>query len=377
MRVIICPDSFKGSLSSVQAAEAIERGVRRGAAGIVTVKIPLADGGEGTVEALVRATGGETRRARVHDPLMREIDSFYGILGDGRTAVVEMAAASGLHLLFPEERNPLVTTTFGVGELLLAAAEAGVERITVGIGGSATNDGGAGAMAALGVRFLDEAGCDLPPGGAALAKLDRIDTSRLDFPTDRVTVEVACDVTNPLTGPTGASAVFGPQKGATPEMVRQLDGALANYAAVILRDLGVDIDQTAGAGAAGGLGAGLVAFLGAKTRSGIELVLDAVGFDEALTAAGLVITGEGRLDEQTAYGKAVGGVLGRASAAGVPVVALVGAMGGDITALYEAGLTAAFSIAPGPIPEDVALDKADQFLEALAANLARLWICAA
>ena len=374
MRFLVCPDSFKGSLSSVEAADSIARGLRIGAGDepAEIVEIPLADGGEGTAEALVRATGGEIRRVRAHDPLGHEIEAFFAILGDGETAVVEMAAASGLTLLSDSERNPLVTSTFGTGELLRAAAESGAARIIVGIGGSATNDAGSGAMSALGARFLDASRKELPPGGGALVDLDRIDMSGFRFP-DRVRVEVACDVTNPLVGPAGTSAVFGPQKGATPEMVERLDAGLARWAEVVKRDLGKDVAGMPGAGAAGGLGAGLAAFLNASLRSGIDIVLDAVRFDEQLAGADLVITGEGRIDEQTSFGKAVGGVLKRASAAGVPVVAVAGSCSGDITALYDMGLTAAFSIVPGPMSVDYAMKHASELLTSLSVNLTRIW----
>lgn len=374
MKIVVCPDSFKESLSSVEAADAIAHGleIEAGIEPIEVVKLPLADGGEGTVDALVRATGGEIRRVRVHDPLMREIDSFFGILGDGKTAVVEMAAASGLHLLSEGERNPLITTTYGTGELINEASRTGVEKIIIGIGGSATNDAGAGAMAALGVRFLDASGNELPPGGAALANLHRVDMSSFDFPLDRITVEVACDVANPLTGSEGASVVFGPQKGATPEMVERLDKALAHFAEVIRRDLGQDISELSGAGAAGGLGGGLAAFLRAKLRSGIDMVLDAVHFDEAIAGANLVITGEGRIDEQTAYGKTIGGLLRRASRTGIPVVALVGSYSGDLRALYDVGLAAVFSIAPGPVSLQYTMENAAELLVNTSANVARL-----
>ena len=374
MRIVVCPDSFKGSLSAVEAADAIVRGIRIGVAdaGVEVVSIPLADGGEGTVEALVRATGGCIRRVRVRDPLGREIDSFYGVLGDGRTAVVETAAASGLTLLAESERNPLATCTFGTGELIRAAAESGVERLIIGLGGSATNDAGAGAMTALGARFLDANGRRLPPGGGALVNLDRIDVSGLDFPEGRVRVEGACDVNNPLVGPTGASVVFGPQKGASGEMVDRLDAGLARWAEVVKRDLGKDVAGLPGAGAAGGLGAALAAFLDAELRSGIDIVLEAVGFDEHLKGADLVITGEGRIDEQTRFGKAVGGVLRHASAAGVPVVAVAGSCAGDLRPLYDAGLTAAFSIAPGPMSVAYSMSRASELLISLSANIARL-----
>lgn len=374
MKIIVCPDSFKGSLSSLEAADAIARGVKigLGSSNVETIKVPLADGGEGTVEALVRATGGEVRWVTVSDPLLRPVKSFFGILGDGRTAAIEMAAASGLTLLKDEERNPMITSTFGTGELIQAALDAGAEKIVIGIGGSATNDGGAGAMTALGARFLDTDGNQLRPGGAALADLADIDLSGFRVPLDRVRIEVACDVTNPLTGPTGASAVYGPQKGATPEMVAQLDVALSNYAQVIAKMLNKNIAEMPGAGAAGGLGAGLAAFLNADLRSGIDMVLDAANFDEALKDADLVITGEGKIDEQTAYGKTIGGVLARASKAGVPVVAVAGAVAGNIQALYDAGLTAAFSIVSGPTSLAEAMANAGDLLETVSASIARV-----
>lgn len=371
MKVIICPDSFKGSLSSIDAAKAIARGIELGAPGTHTVSIPIADGGEGTVDALVSATGGELRRLRVHDPLMREIDSFYGVMGDGKTAAIEMAAASGLFLLADDERDPLVTSTYGTGELVSAAVDDGVKKIVIGIGGSATNDGGTGAMRALGARFLDKDGNDLPQGGAALVDLAHIDMSAFKFPLDTVKVEVACDVTNPLCGPAGASAVYGPQKGATLEMVADLDEALCNYAQVIHKDLGKDVAQMPGAGAAGGMGAGLAAFLNAELRSGIEMVLDAADFDAALDGADLVITGEGKLDDQTAYGKTIGGVLERASAKGVPVVAIAGSVSADTRVLLDSGLTA-FSITSGPVSLDYAMSHAAELVEAVSANIISL-----
>ncbi len=369
MRIIVCPDSFKGSLSSMEVADAIERGIRSITGADARIhKIPLADGGEGTVDALVGAKDGRVCTARVMDPLGREIEAFYGILDASVVAVIEMSSASGLCLLSDNERDPLITSTYGTGQLIEAALKAGALKIVIGIGGSATNDGGAGAMTALGARFLDANGRELPPGGAALIDLDRIDMSGFRFPVGRVEVEVACDVTNPLCGPMGASAVYGPQKGASSEMVEQLDAALARYAEVIKRDLGEDIADMPGAGAAGGLGAGLAAFLGAKLKSGIDMVLDVAGFDEALTSADLVITGEGRIDEQTAYGKTIGGVLKRASAAGVPVVAIAGSISGDLTALHDAGLTAAYSITSESVSVEYAMSHASELIEAMAAK---------
>ncbi len=379
MKIIICPDSFKGSLSSVEVADAIERGIKIGAANafIETVAIPIADGGEGTVDALVRATGGRYECVEVHDPLMRKIKSNFGILGDGKTAVIEMSAASGLTLLKEDERNPLITTTYGTGELIKAALDLGVEKIIIGIGGSATNDGGFGAMSALGAKFLDADGNPIQFGGAALAKLDRIDISDFNFPFERVSVEVACDVTNPLTGPNGASAVYGPQKGATPSMVAELDAALTNYADVIERCLNKSVKDIPGGGAAGGLGAGLNAFLNAELRSGIDMVLDAVHFNDMLSSADLIITGEGRIDEQTAFGKTIGGILKRASAADVPVIAIAGSISGNIQALYDTGLTSAFSICNGPMSLEQAINSAEKLIENLSINIVRTFLSGA
>ena len=288
--------------------------------------MPLADGGEGTVRALVTTTNGGLRRSRVHDPLGREIDAEWGVLGDGTTAVLEMAAASGLPLLEPHERDARITSTRGTGELILAAAASGAHRIVIGIGGSATNDGGAGMARAFGYRFLDRDGNELPEGGAALARLGRID-GQTDPRMVRPSIEVACDVRNPLLGPEGASAVYGPQKGATPEVVRELDAALTRYADVVEAFVGRPIRDVAGAGAAGGLGAGLLAFLDARLVSGAELVLGAVRFAERVADADLVITGEGRIDRQSGYGKLTGAVTAAARRAGVPVIAVAGGLG--------------------------------------------------
>jgi glycerate 2-kinase len=392
MRIVVCPDSFKGSMSAVTAASAIAGGLRRGfgSSDVEVIEVPLADGGEGTVEALVRGTGGELHHVRVHDPLMRPIEAQYGILGDGDTAAIEMAAASGLTLIKDKERNPLITSTYGTGELIRAALIQGAKRLVIGIGGSATNDAGAGAMSALGARFLDESGHELPPGGAALSMLASIDMSGFCFPTGDIEVNVACDVTNPLCGPTGASAVFGPQKGATPQMVKTLDAALANFARIVDLSLSRAVDMSSpsvnvsfprrresiadmpGAGAAGGLGAGLAAFLNAKLVSGIDLVLDTAGFEDALVGADLVITGEGRIDGQTAHGKTISGVLKRTRGRGVPVIALAGAVCDDLTQLYDLGLTAALSITSGPIPLDEAISRGPELIENLAFALARL-----
>ncbi len=324
--MIVAPQSFKGSADAVAVASAIARGIRRAWPSALIEEMPLADGGEGTVRALVTATNGAVRRSRVHDPIGREIDAEWGVLGDGTTAVVEMAAASGLPLLQPRERDARITSTRGTGELILAAAASGAHRIVIGIGGSATNDGGAGMARAFGYRFLDREGNELPEGGAALARLGRID-GQTDPRLVRPSIEVACDVRNPLLGPEGASAVYGPQKGATPEIVRELDAALARYADVVEAFVGRPIRDVPGAGAAGGLGAGLLAFLDARLVSGAELVLRAVGFAERIAGADLVVTGEGRLDRQSGYGKLTGAVTAAARHAGVPVIAVTGGLG--------------------------------------------------
>ena len=336
-RVVIAPQSFKGSADAVAVASAIARGTRRVWPRAVCVELPLADGGEGTVHALLRATDGEWHRARVHDPLGREIAAAWGVLGDRKTAVVEMAAASGLPLLREEERDPRVTSTRGTGELILAAAASGAQRIVIGIGGSATNDGGAGMARAFGYRFIDRSGRDLPEGGAALARLVRIE-GQTDPRLIRPAIDVACDVRNPLLGPEGATAVFGPQKGATPEIQRELEAALTRYADVVEGFVGRNVRDVPGAGAAGGLGAGLIAFLDARLVSGSALVLDAVGFDERLVGADLVITGEGRIDGQSVYGKLTHAVTIAAKRRGIPVVAVAGVLGPGYEAMNNAGI---------------------------------------
>ncbi|MFQ3549025.1 MAG: glycerate kinase [Armatimonadota bacterium] len=374
MKVVICPDSFKGSLSSAEVCDAIEKGLKNASNKITLeiLKIPLADGGEGTVDALISATNGKIVKVKVRDPLMREIEAFYGILGDGKTAVIEMASASGLPLLKENERNPLITTTYGTGELIKSAIKSGVDNIIIGIGGSATNDGGSGAMRALGAEFLDNKGNTIEQGGEALQELSNIDMSQFLFPVNKIKVEVACDVTNPLCGEKGASAVYGHQKGATPEMVQILDKALYNYAEIIKKDLKKDVANLPGAGAAGGLGAGLAAFLNAELRSGIDIVLDALDFDNQIQDANVIITGEGKIDEQTAYGKTIGGMLKRVKEKNIPVIAIAGAIQGDITALYNSGLTSAFSICNSPMSLENAMANSNELLKKISENIARL-----
>ena len=355
MKIILAPQALKGSLDAAAVGAAMADGVRIALPDAEIAIIPVADGGEGTVRALVAATGGQLLHTRVTGPLGELVEAEWGLLGADagapgeKTAVIEMAAASGLPLLPQAQRNPLVATTRGVGGLLRAALDAGCTRILIGIGGSATNDGGAGMAQALGARLLDAGEHELPPGGAALARLARIDVSGVDARLAQTLVRVASDVTNPLIGPEGASAVYGPQKGATPEMVAELDAALAHYATILQRDLGVDVADIPGAGAAGGLGAGLLAFARAEMVPGARLVFEALRFDERISGADLIFTAEGRLDAQTAYGKAVGAVAAAGQRQGVPVVALVGAVAMDDVALRALGLAAALPLADGPL----------------------------
>ena len=351
MKIIVAPNSFKGSLSATQAAIAIARGVCEAFPEAEIVEIPIADGGDGTVEALVAAHKGTFQSVNVEGPLGDPVLASYGLIAGGRTAVVELASASGYVLLTPAARDPRKTSTYGFGQLLEAARQAGVESVIAGIGSSATNDGGAGMAQALGYRLLDAFGRDLPRGGAALVRLERIDGTGLDAGWRSVKVMVACDVTNPLTGPEGASCVYGPQKGADPETVVLLDGALAHLAEVIERDLGKRVADVPGAGAAGGTGAGLMAFLDAKLVSGAALVVEASGLDGALEGADLVITGEGRVDAQTAYGKAPGEVARRAQAAGIPTLLIAGSKGKGWETLKSSGVTAVVALAQGTDPE--------------------------
>jgi glycerate kinase len=327
MRIVVAPNAFKGSLSALEAAEAIRDGILAVMPDAEIVLVPIADGGDGTVEALVAATGGEHRSLRVRGPLGDLVDADFGLIDRGSTAVIEMASAAGLKLVPAARRDPRITTTYGVGELLQHAFDKGARHFIVGIGGSATNDGGAGMAQALGFHLLDGYGHELPPGGKALKRLARIHVGGVHAGWKEARVEVACDVTNPLTGPKGASAVYGPQKGASPEMVAELDAALKHFAEVIRRDLDVDVEHLPGAGAAGGLGAGLVAFTGAELAPGAEMVMRAVKLDDRLAGARLVITGEGRLDSQTArFGKGPAAVGRHARDAGIPVIALGGGL---------------------------------------------------
>ena len=372
MKIVIAPDSFKESLAAPQVAEAIARGWQAVFPEAECLLRPMADGGEGTVDAVLAAAGGERRTCTVSGPLGTPVEAHWGWLDDG-TAVIEMAAASGLHQVAADQRDIPRACSQGTGELVRQALDAGARHIILGLGGSATNDGGAGLLRALGVRLLDRAGQPLAPGGAALARLAEIDLSGLDPRLAQVPVLVAADVDNPLCGPHGASAVFGPQKGASPEQVRLLDAALTHYAERMAATLGTDHSTEPGAGAAGGLGFAARALLGARFRPGIAVVAELCGLAEAVQGADLVITGEGRLDAQTLHGKTPLGVARIAHAAGVPVIALAGSLGEGYQRLYAAGLSAAFSLAPGPIDLRQACADAAALLQARATDIARLW----
>lgn len=346
-RYLCAPDSFKESLTAMEAARAMAQGIENADHDAEVRCLPMADGGEGTARALVDATGGSMRAVPVHDPLGRPVEGHFGLLADGTTAVVETAEASGLALLEAKERNPLIASSYGTGELMLAAVRSGAKRIIVGLGGSATNDAGAGLLQALGVRLLDKNGNDLAHGGAALANLTTIDISTMDPALKNVAITAACDVTNPLTGPTGASAVFGPQKGASKDDVATLDAALAHFAQVIDSQLGVAVNDVPGAGAAGGIGAALKGFLNAEFRPGIAIVIEQSGLDAAAQWADVVFTGEGSIDFQTKFGKTSAGVAETAKRHGKPVIAVAGHIGTGIDELHEVGIDAVFGIAPG------------------------------
>ena len=374
MKVVVAPDKFKGSLTAPEAALALASGVLRARPDAIVEQVPMADGGEGTVEALVVATGGKFLEIEAAGPLGDRVQARYGRLGDGATAVIEMATASGL-LLVPEgKRDPTRTTTRGTGELVRAAIEAGARRLVIGIGGSATNDGGAGLAQALGYRLLDADGQDLPPGGGPLERLDRIDASGREGRLDGVEVAVACDVDNPLCGPRGASAVFGPQKGATPGQVEALDRGLANLARVIKRDLGIDVADLPGAGAAGGLGAGLVAFAGGRLTRGVETVIEAVGLAGRLEGSDLCLVAEGTIDGSSAGGKTAVGVARLARSLGCPTLAIVGAIGDGAENVLSEGIAAYFSLCPGPIPLDRAIGRAAYYLERAAEQATRAFL---
>jgi len=374
LKVVIAPQGFKGNLTALQVSQAIDRGIRRVLPDVVTSLVPMADGGEGTTQALIDALGGEMVPVEVTDPMGGRVLAHWGFLSDGVTAVIEMAVASGLSLVPPGKRNPLSATTYGTGELIRHALEKGCRKFIIGIGGSATNDGGAGMAQALGARLLDAKGEAIAFGGAALSSLEHIDVATLDSRLADCDILLACDVDNPLCGPNGASCVYGPQKGATDKMVAQLDKALAPYADVIERDLGLDIRDIPGAGAAGGLGAGLMVFLKARLELGVEVIIQATGLITHLKGAELVFTGEGRIDSQTACGKTPVGVARRAKEFGLPVIAIAGEIGDGYQAVFREGIDSVFSIAPGPISLSQSLSMAEELTADTAERAVRLFI---
>ncbi|WP_355661070.1 glycerate kinase [Halomonas salifodinae] len=372
MKILIAPDSYKDALAASDAATAIAQGIRRAAPEASSVLCPMGDGGEGTLDALLAATGAERRLARVSDALGRPIEAAWGWLAESGTAFVELAQASGLEALSRDERDALSASTFGTGELIREALEAGAQHLLLTLGGSATNDAGAGMLQALGARLLDAQGRELPPGGAALAELERLDLDGLDPRLAGLQVQAAVDVDNPLLGERGASAIFGPQKGADEAQVARLDAALAHFAERVAATLGEDHRDLAGAGAAGGMGFAARAFLGAELRPGIELVMDQVGFDALLTGSDLVITGEGQLDGQSLAGKTPVGIARRARAAGIPCVVLAGRLGPQWQAAHDEGITTAFALADGPMDLDSALTRCAELLADRAESLVRL-----
>ncbi|MEW6661016.1 MAG: glycerate kinase [Bacillota bacterium] len=371
MRILIASDSFKGSLTSQEVGAAVTKGILRVCPEAEIAVIPMADGGEGTVQALIAATGGQLITTEVTGPLGAPVEARFGLLPEG-TAVLEMAEASGLTLVPEGLRNPMVTTTYGTGELILKALDSGANRIIIGIGGSATNDGGAGMAQALGVSLKDASGQELPHGGGSLGRLAEINMSGLDPRIKTTPIIVACDVKNPLCGPNGAAAIYGPQKGASPEMIKLLDANLRHFAQVIAQELNQDVMEIPGAGAAGGLGAGLIAFAGAELRSGVESVLDTVKLENYLTKVDLVITGEGRLDHQSAFGKVPVGVAKRAASYGVPVIALVGEIGPGAHQVFELGINSAVTLVNGPMGLQQAMEKASDLLADAAERTMRL-----
>ncbi|TQL16608.1 glycerate kinase [Zymomonas mobilis] len=374
MKFLLAPDSFKGSLTAKEAAGAMQKAIKKIWPEAETVILPMADGGEGTVQSLVDATDGYLVTEQVMNPLMQVVMAEYGVLGDQKTAVIEMAAASGIQFVAGEAKNPLITTTYGTGQLIKAALDRGIRKIIIGVGGSATNDGGAGMAEALGVRFLNKDGRPIARGGGSLSELVEIDVFGIDPRLAESEIIIASDVTNPLVGEIGASAVFAPQKGATPAMVRQLDDNLRHYAAVIKATLGKDIADKAGAGAAGGLGGGLLAFTQASIEKGIELVIRITGLMEKSKAADYVLTGEGGIDFQTQYGKTPMGVAQAAKKANpeTTVIALGGYVGEGIDSLYEKGIDSIFGILPAAMPLEKALLSAAANVERSTENIVRL-----
>ncbi|HDL5699560.1 TPA: glycerate kinase [Mannheimia haemolytica] len=373
MKIVIAPDSFKESLTALEVAQAIQQGFARVFPEAEYQLVPMADGGEGSVQSLIDATHGSLQKISVIAPLANSVEAFFGLSGDKKTAFIEMAAASGLHLVPIEQRNPLVTTSYGTGQLIKAALDLGVEKIILGIGGSATNDGGVGMLQALGARFLNTEQQEISFGGEALSQIQQIDLSSLDSRLKQVEFEVACDVDNPLCGERGASAIFGPQKGATTEMVKTLDHALLHFAETVKSQLGIEIAEKAGAGAAGGMGGGLLLLPNVMLRSGVQIILEATELAEKLVDADLVVTGEGRMDAQSIAGKTPIGVAKTAKQFGKPVIAIVGSLKEDYPVVYQHGIDAVFPIIRQVSNLETVLKSGKENLISTAENVARLW----
>lgn len=372
MKFVLAPDSFKESLTAKEVADAMEVGIKKIFKDAECVKVPMADGGEGTVQSLVDATDGKIYEVVVTGPLGNKVNAKYGILGDGQTAVIEMAEASGIHYVKKEDRNPLITTTFGTGELIKSALDKGVKKIIIGIGGSATNDGGAGMLQALGAKLLDKDNKEIPFGGGGLSDLLKINLDDFDKRIKEVEIEVACDVSNTLTGKEGASAVFGPQKGATEEIIKILDENLHHYADIVNKTIGKDMENQKGSGAAGGLGFALLAFCDGKLNRGIDIVIKYADLSEKMKGASYVITGEGSIDSQTKFGKTPFGVSQVAKQYDIPVIGIAGNVGEGIDELYDLGFDSILSIMPGVMTLDKALSNAKENIENTLENVARL-----
>ncbi|HGO5857316.1 TPA: glycerate kinase [Mannheimia haemolytica] len=373
MKIVIAPDSFKESLTALEVAQAIQQGFARVFPEAEYQLVPMADGGEGSVQSLIDATQGSLQKISVIAPLANSVEAFFGLSGDKKTAFIEMAAASGLHLVPMEQRNPLVTTSYGTGQLIKATLDLGVEKIILGIGGSATNDGGVGMLQALGATFLNAEQREISFGGEALSQIQQIDLSGLDSRLSQVEFEVACDVDNPLCGERGASAIFGPQKGATAEMVKTLDHALLHFAETAKSQLGIEIAEKAGAGAAGGMGGGLLLLPNVMLRSGVQIILEATELAEKLADADLVVTGEGRMDAQSIAGKTPIGVAKTAKQFGKPVIAIVGSLKEDYPVVYQHGIDAVFPIIRQVSNLETVLKSGKENLISTAENVARLW----
>ncbi|WP_160676093.1 glycerate kinase [Clostridium sp. C8-1-8] len=370
--IVLAPDSFKESMTAKEACNAMERGIKKANSNIRCIHVPMADGGEGTMQSLIDATKGKVYSLKVVGPLGEEVEANYGILGKGQVGVIEMASASGLELVPVGKRNPLITTTFGTGQLIKACLDHGVKKLLIAIGGSATNDGGVGAIQALGGRFLDKEGMELGFGGGELGKLSYIDLSGLDPRLKDIEVQVACDVTNPLCGDYGASNMFGKQKGATKDMIITLDDNLKQYAKIIKQQLEKDVLDIPGAGAAGGLGAGLMAFLGGTLRRGIDIVVEYTGLEEKIKNADMVWTGEGSIDFQTEFGKTPIGVAIVAKKYNKPVIALAGRIGEGVEVLYDKGIDAIFGIMQGVTSLEEALSRGQENVERTSENITRI-----